>query len=40
MATDGQIGLALMRKGDMKQKKEFSGVFVGQLRDHNHSETG
>ena len=34
MATDGRSGLPLMINGDMKQKKQFSGVFVGQLRDH------
>ena len=34
MATDGRFGLPLMIKGDMKQKKLFSGVFVGQLRDN------
>ena len=40
MATDGRIGLPLIRNGDMKRKKLFLGGFVGQLRDHNHYETG
>ena len=40
MATDGQFGLRLMRRGAMKQKKKFAGVFMGQLRDHTKEEGG
>ena len=40
MATDGRIGLLLIRKDALMEKKLFLGGFVGQLRDHNHYETG
>ena len=40
MATDGRFGLPLIKKGGLKKKKLFLGVFAGLLQDHNHYETG